>query len=68
MCANNIRFTKVCCENISESFKRISESFAKHSIIYVIPAYDFRLETSFRNIENAGNINIWQLSCILSNA
>ena len=40
---------------LSEAFCNVSESFGGHSVVYVIPAYDFRLKLLFGILENSGN-------------
>ena len=37
----------------------VAESFSDHSAIYVISAYDFRLEISFGILQNTDKSNVW---------
>ena len=46
------------CANRSETFGSDSESLDHHSVIHVIPTYDFRLEISFEILENAGGSSV----------
>ena len=41
--------------NFFKTFGNVSETFGDLSVIYVIPAYEFRLEISFEILENANN-------------